>query len=65
MVTVKPHKLEGIPESRVLGQAITEKSSRCLSPIPTSQAPKSPFSPGVTFMCLEPSKRRDPGVPEL
>ena len=63
---VKPHKLEGIPESRVLGQAIVEKSCRCLSLIPTSQAPKSPFSPGVTFMCLEPPpNRRDPGVPEL
>ena len=60
---VKPHKLEGIPESRVLGQAIIEKSGRCLSPIPTSQARTSPFSPGVTFMCLHPPNRRDPGVP--
>ena len=47
---VKPHKLEGIPESRVLGQAIIEKSCRCLSPIPTSQARKAPSRP-VLRLC--------------
>ena len=34
MITVKTPKLEGIPESTVLGQAIVEKSCRCLSSLP-------------------------------
>ena len=57
-------QIRGYRSTRVLGQAIVEKSCRCLSSIPTSQAPKIP-DPLARFMCLEPQNRRDPSVPEL
>ena len=68
MITVKTPKLEGIPDLQCWDKLLLKNPGGVYHPYlpgPQNPRPSCPFSPGVTFMRLEPPNRRDPGVPEL